>query len=122
VDIMEFRGKYPQDQVGTVHGPGYSGGQSIGNKIQLEKGLLSDDFHVYSIEWSPEKIEWFMDGKKYHTVTPETLNGKKWVFDHPHFIILNMAIGGNYGGPIEASTTLPQRVTFDYVRVYKKKE
>lgn len=120
LDIMEYRGQHPKTQVGSAHGPGYSGDRCKSKSIELEKGTLADAFHTYTLEWSPDRIDWKLDGKLYHTLTPADLEGKKWVFDHPFFIILNMAVGGNYGGHPDATTQFPQRLTVDWVKVYKR--
>jgi beta-glucanase (GH16 family) len=119
LDIMEYRGQFPKVQVGSAHGPGYSGGQPKTKKIELKTGTLADDYHVYRLDWEPGRIQWMLDGEVYHTLTPADLGDKKWVFDHPFFVILNMAVGGNYGGNPDATTHFPQRLTVDWVRVYR---
>ena len=122
VDIMENIGKEPGTVHGTVHGPGYSGGAGIGGPLTLPGGAaLADDFHVYAIEWETNRICWYMDKQLYFTITPTYLPaGKKWVYDHPHFLLLNLAVGGQWPGYPDATTTFPQRMTVDYVRVYQK--
>jgi len=121
IDIMEHIGKEPSTVHGTAHGPGYSGGEAIGKAIVLPNGKkVSEDFHVFTVEWEPQQIRWYMDGKLYHTLTPSSLPaGKKWVFDHPHFIILNLAVGGGWPGYPDETTTFPQTMLVDYVRVYR---
>ena len=116
---MEYRGQHPKTQVGTAHGPGYSGNEGKTAQTELKEGTLADDFHVYALEWEPNKLTWLFDGKPYHVLTPADLHGKKWVFDHPFFIILNLAVGGDYGGKLDETTHFPQRLTVDWVRVYK---
>src|SRR6185312_6088519 len=78
IDIMEYRGQNPTVQIGTAHGPGYSGGQGKSGQIKLEHGTLADSYHVYAIEWDPDKIRWFLDGKNYHTLTTADLGDRKW--------------------------------------------
>jgi beta-glucanase (GH16 family) len=121
IDIMENIGKEPALVHGTVHGPGYSGAGGVGHPTALPSGAAyADDFHVYAVEWRPEEIMWFVDGKQYFRVTPAELPaGKKWVFDHPHYLLLNFAVGGGWPGDPDDSTTFPQQMTVDYVRVYK---
>ncbi|WP_433827173.1 family 16 glycosylhydrolase [Actinoplanes sp. CA-015351] len=117
IDIMENVGKEPNTLYGTVHGPGYSGGSAISGSRTLG-APLGDAFHSYAVEWSPNLIVWFLDGVEYHRVTPATLAGRgAWVFDHPFFIILNVAVGGNWPGSPDASTSFPQTMLVDYVRV-----
>ena len=120
IDIMEHVGREPSKVYGTVHGPGYSGGRGIGGSLTLSNGVaVSDRFHLFAIEWEPARIRWFMDDKRYFTVTPANLPaGKQWVFDREHFLLLNVAVGGNWPGKPDATTTFPQRMEVDYVRVY----
>lgn len=121
IDIMENIGREPSIVHATLHGPGYSGGKGIGTGKTLPGGQkLSDAFHVYSIEWETNRIRWFYDNQLYFTVTPAQLpDGAKWVFDHPHFIILNLAVGGAWPGNPDTTTVFPQKLVVDYVRVYK---
>lgn len=117
IDIMENIGREPNIVHGTIHGPGYSGGNGIGGQI-TNKVPYSDDFHVYAVEWSPKKIDWYVDGQLYKTTTPADLpSGTSWVFDHDFFIILNLAVGGNWPGNPDESTVFPQEMLIDYVRV-----
>ncbi len=121
VDIMENIGREPSTVPATVHGPGYSGGKGIGAGKTLSGGeTLADAFHLYAIEWETNRIQWFFDDQLYFTLTPAQLPpDTKWVFDHPHFIILNLAVGGAWPGNPNATTVFPQRLVVDYVRVYK---
>ena len=121
IDIMENIGREPERVHGTIHGPGYSGGDGIGSATTLADGArFADDFHVYAIEWWPERISWFVDGVEYSTLTPADLpSGARWVFDHPFFLILNVAVGGHWPGYPDETTTFPQEMVIDYVRVYE---
>ncbi|MFU8888846.1 MAG: carbohydrate binding domain-containing protein [Trueperaceae bacterium] len=121
IDIMENIGREPDRVHGTIHGPGYSGGSGIGGGIRHpDGGRFADDFHVYAIDWYPDRIVWSLDGVPYSTVTPDRLpRGARWVFDHPHFLILNVAVGGHWPGYPDATTTFPQEMAIDYVRVYQ---
>jgi beta-glucanase (GH16 family) len=116
IDIMENVGKEPNTLYGTVHGPGYSGGSAISGSRTLG-APLGDAFHSFAVEWSPNLIVWYLDGAEYHRVTPATLGGRQWVFDHPFFLILNVAVGGNWPGSPDASTSFPQTMLVDWVRV-----
>ena len=116
IDIMEHVGKDPTTVYGTVHGPGYSGAEGIGGNRNL--GVpLSDAFHTYAVEWSPNLIVWFVDGAEYFRVTPASLGGDRWVFDHSFFMILNLAVGGHWPGYPDGTTQFPQTMLVDYVRV-----
>lgn len=122
IDILENIGREPTIIHGTVHGPGYSGGGGIGRGYSLPGNpVFADDFHVYAIEWTPNQITWFVDGTHYFTVTPASLPpGANWVFNQPQFLILNLAVGGNWPGYPDGTTIFPQQLTVDYVRVYEK--
>ncbi len=119
IDIMENIGKEPAIVHGTVHGPGYSGAQGVGGPYELGGGAFADDSHVYAIEWDAGQIRWFVDDTAYLTVTPKDVPGR-WVYDHPFFIILNIAVGGNWPGPPDDTTVFPQIMAVDYVRVYQR--
>ena len=116
IDIMENVGKEPNTVYGTVHGPGYSGGASIGGNRNIGTPL-SNAFHTYAVEWSPNLIVWYLDGAEYFRITPAGLRGNTWVYDHPFFMILNVAVGGAWPGNPDASTAFPQTMLVDYVRV-----
>jgi len=120
IDIMENIGREPATVHGTIHGPGYSGANGIGAPYSLTSGAFSDSYHVYAVEWDPNQIRWYVDGNLYQTRTPADLPaGTTWVFDHPFFLILNVAVGGSWPGNPDASTVFPQRMYVDYVRVYQ---
>jgi beta-glucanase (GH16 family) len=116
IDIMENVGNQPNTVYGTVHGPGYSGAEGIGGNRNIGTPL-SNAFHTYAVEWSPNLIVWFLDGSEYFRVTPANLGGDQWVFDHNFFMILNVAVGGYWPGYPDASTVFPQTMLVDYVRV-----
>ena len=122
IDIMENIGKEPSTVHGTVHGLGYSGGNGIGAPFMLPAGQrFADDFHVYAAVWSESAVELEVDGHVYKKVTKGDLPaGAKWVYDHPFFLLLNVAVGGNWPGYPDASTKFPQRMMVDWVRVYVK--
>lgn len=119
IDIMEYIGKEPDLIMGTAHGPGYSGALGI-SKWNRQAYNIADDFHTYAIEWGPDQIDWFYDGVQYHTVSRDDVGDRKWVFDHPFFIILNQAVGGQLPGPVGLDTVFPTQFLVDYVRVYQK--
>ena len=120
IDIMEHVGRLPNEIFGTLHGPGYSGGNSYGKVVDLGKPV-ADDFHTFAVEWQPDKITWLLDGAPYFTATPADpfLAGKQWVYNHPFYMLLNVAVGGNFGGAVGPDTTFPQQTLVDYVRLYQ---
>jgi beta-glucanase (GH16 family) len=122
IDIMENIGREPNIVHGTIHGPGYSGAQSLGSDSILAKGRYADDYHVYAAEWEPNVIRFYVDNTCYATRRPMDLPpGGRWVYDHPHFLLLNLAVGGGWPGNPDATTTFPQEMRVDYVRVYRRK-
>jgi beta-glucanase (GH16 family) len=118
LDIMEHIGREPATVYGTVHGPGYSGANGVGGNYTLSSGSLSDNFHVFAVEWTTDEIRWYIDNTQYASVTPDDVPGE-WVFDHPFFIILNVAVGGDWPGVPDGTTVFPQFMYVDYVRVYQ---
>ncbi len=119
LDIMEAVGDFTVNH-GSAHGPGYSGANPLTATYQSPTSL-ADDFHVYAIEWEPTEVRWYVDNTMYERRTPADLpQGTTWVFDHPFFIIMNVAVGGNWPGPPDGTTQFPQTMTVDYVRVYSK--
>lgn len=122
VDIMENIGSTPSTNYGSLHGPGYSGSQDLTGSYSLPSGAaLSADYHIYALEWAEGSVEYFVDGVSYETRTPADVPaGDMWVYDHPFFIILNVAVGGYWPGNPDNTTTFPQTMSVDYVRVYTK--
>lgn len=117
IDIMEYRGQDPSTLIGTVHGPGYSAGESVSKEFNLDSDRFDTGFHIFGIEWGPDYINFYVDDVLYNQITPEDVEGE-WVFDQPFYILLNLAVGGNFVGPTNANTVFPQTMLVDYVRVY----
>ncbi|MCL6613575.1 MAG: glycoside hydrolase family 16 protein [Firmicutes bacterium] len=121
IDIMENIGKEPKTIHGTMHGPGYSGSFGLGASYVLPQGKVADDFHVFTLEWEPGALRWYFDDVLYQTRTSaEMVNNMQWIFDHPFFIILNVAVGGYWPGKPDETTGFPQEMAVDYVRVYER--
>lgn len=119
IDILEFIGREPNRIYATVHAPGYSGGDGVGGSLFVPGDSLRSDFHVYAIEWEENEIRWYFDDQEYFRLTPADVPDE-WIFDHPFFIILNLAVGGRWPGYPDETTTFPQFLYIDYVRVYQK--
>lgn len=119
IDILETIGA-TDTMYSTLHGPGYSGAHGISAKFTLPAGEKVDSaFHTYAVEWAPNDIKFFFDKHLVAHRTPSDLPaGTKWVYDHPFFIILNLAVGGYWPGNPDATTVFPQKMLVDYVRVY----
>jgi beta-glucanase (GH16 family) len=120
IDIMEYRGQEPSIVHGSLHGPGYSGGEAITLSYGLIGEQFNNGFHVFSIKWDADRIIWMVDDAPYFSVTPGDIpGGASWVFDHPFFIILNVAVGGGFVGDPDSTTVFPQTMLVDWVRVYR---
>lgn len=119
IDIMELRGQQPHIVHGTIHGPGYSGGNPVTKNYTLNNARFDTDFNIFAIEWDENKIDFFVNDYLYQRITPDDVPGE-WVYDQPFFILLNVAVGGNYVGFPLPQTPFPQKMIIDYVRVYKK--
>ena len=120
IDIMEYRGQDPTVVHGSVHGPGYAAGNAITKRYALENDRFDTGFHVFGIEWTPEYINYYVDDVLYNQITrDQVLKKGAWVFDQPFYIIINLAVGGDFIGAPNAETIFPQTMLIDYVRVYK---
>lgn len=123
IDIMENIGREPAIVHGTLHGPGYSGAAGPTRADTLTSGAYADSFHVYAVDWKPNEIRWFVDGREYSRMTPADIPaGTRWVLDHPFFLLLNVAVGGQWPGDPDRTSTYPQQMLVDYVRVYAVRE
>ena len=120
IDIMENVGYEPGKVHGTLHGPRYSGDSPLTGAYTLPGGeAFSDDYHVFAVEWDEAGLRFFVDDHLYETQTPDSIPGsKRWVFDHPFFLLLNLAVGGRWPKNPDATTQFPQTMLVDYVRVY----
>jgi beta-glucanase (GH16 family) len=115
IDIMEWIGSKKNTVYGTVHGPGYSAGNSIGASAHLP---ADGKFHVYAVTKKRNEIRWFVDGKQFLRLTPADLpRGERWVFNGPFYLILDLAVGGIWPGSPNSSTRFPQKLVVDYVRI-----
>jgi beta-glucanase (GH16 family) len=122
IDIMENIGREPTLIHGSMHGPGYAGSTGLTAPAQLPgEQSFYEDFHIYAIEWEPAEVRFYVDSSLYARFTPANIApGLRWVFDHPFFILLNVAVGGVWPGPPDETSQFPQTMLVDYVRVYRK--
>jgi beta-glucanase (GH16 family) len=121
-DIMEMVGGDPGDRTvhGTVHWDNNGSHASYGKAYSLPSGRFADDFHLFAVQWTPRTIKWYVDSTLYNTIdiTPAGLSE----FHHPFFVLLNLAVGGNWPGSPDATTVFPQRLEVDYIRLYKSED
>ena len=112
IDIMEHVGKTQNHILGTLHMPGNSGGDGISGGTTVAG--VSEDFHIYTLVWSPTKITWSVDGTVFHSYN----NTASTPFNSDFFMILNVAMGGNLGGPVDANFT-ESSMEVDYIKIYQ---
>ena len=119
IDIDEKVGSNPTVANGTIHGAAAEGTPYDIGGTTGESGVSGSTFHVYGVDWTPDSIDFSLDGRVYFTATKSTVEsqGAEWDFDKPFFVILNLAVGGSWPGSPTAATTWPQRMIVDYVRV-----
>lgn len=115
IDIVECLGADPHRLFGTVHCPGHSGVNGLSGEFRSTSPLPSS-FRTYAVDWSPARIGWCIDGAEYFSVTRGSL-GRSWVFDHPFYLLINLAVGGVLGGRVDTEA-LPSELIVDYVRVF----
>ena len=120
IDIMELRGQAPTVAECALHGPGYSGGNSITGKNILTNSRYDNKFHVFAAVWDQSKIDFYIDNFLYRRIEKSEVEKKgEWVYDHPFFMIFNVAVGGTFLGSPTVETPFPQQMVIDYVKVYK---
>ncbi len=124
IDIVELVGHEPARAHATLHGPGYSGEKGLSASTTLPAGeTFGDRYRVFAVDWFPDRIEWSLDGKIFaRRVAADLPAGSRWVFDAPMFLLLNLAVGGNWPGSPDATTEFPQTLLVDYVRIYAPTE
>lgn len=122
IDIMEMVGHEPA----TVHGTFHFGKDPAAHKYKGAPFSLdgaekfSDQFHVFSLRWEENNLEWLVDDRLFYSANPSLTTGHDYPFNNSFFMILNLAVGGNWPGNPDPTTVFPQRLIVDYVRVFKK--
>jgi len=121
IDIMELVGLNPRRIHGTAHwGEDFSQHQFSGTGFSLDfPETYADEFHVFSVIWEENSIEWYMDDQLYHSINPSSVNGQPYPFNDPFFFIFNIAVGGTWPGSPTENTTFPEFMAVDYVRVFQ---
>ena len=117
IDIMEYVGRKPGEVFTSVHTRS-SFGNTINTQITPFPGI-EDDFHVYAIEWNDAFIDFFLDENRVYRYAPQIQNQETWPFNKPFFLLINLAVGGNFGGAVSSSLEFPREYFIDYVRVYQ---
>ena len=117
IDILEYVGKEPEYIFTSLHTPD-SFGSTINTKKEVVSGI-EEGFHTYAIDWTKDRIQFLIDDQLFYTFSPKDKNEKTWPFDQPFYIILNLAIGGNFGGPDVDDSIFPQSFVIDHIKVYQ---
>ncbi len=117
IDIMEYVGKTPHEIHTTLH-TNDSHGNSKNTKVQTIK-TIEEGFHMYKVNWTKDDIKFYIDNNLVYTFSPTVKDKNTWPFDKPYYVILNLAIGGNFGGPEVDDSIFPQEFVIDYVKVFK---
>jgi beta-glucanase (GH16 family)/flagellar assembly factor FliW len=119
MDVVETIGKEPSHAYATIHTGTDNTPRSFGNRYDLPTGTFADDFHVFSMDWSPNLLKFYVDGNLYCIKTNADVAPYPWVFHKRFYALLNLAIGGEWAGSPDGTTTFPQQMEVDYVRVYQ---
>jgi Glycosyl hydrolases family 16/F5/8 type C domain len=121
IDIMEHVGKVPDSVYSTLHAPAYNGGNGDGSPYTVAGTDFASAFHTYGVDWDASHMTFYVDGNAFFTLNKADVEATRgpWVFDHPFYLILNNAVGGDWPGAPDATTVLPQKMLIDYVRVYQ---
>lgn len=121
IDIMEHVGHEPEFIYGSVHTAAYNHMEGTQYTDTLRIRDAESAFHVYAIEWTPDNIKWYVNDRKFAEFKNEQKTFKEWPFDKPFHLILNIAVGGNWGGAYGVEENIwPQKMYVDYVRVFQK--
>jgi beta-glucanase (GH16 family) len=117
IDIMEYVGREPGTIYTSVHTPSGYGDNANTQKTGIER--VEEGFHVYRADWTAERVVFHIDDRPVYTYSPEVKTKETWPLDKPFYLLLNMAIGGNFGGPEVDDTIFPADFAIDYIRIYK---
>ncbi|HHE64707.1 MAG TPA: glycoside hydrolase family 16 protein [Bacteroidetes bacterium] len=117
IDILEYVGREPNTIFTSLHTQN-SHGNTINSKKEIIEGI-EEGFHLYAIDWNKDRIEFYIDNTLFYTFSPDDKNSEIWPFDQPFFFIINLAIGGNFGGLEIDDSIFPQEFVIDYIKVYQ---
>ncbi len=116
IDIMELLGQQPDKVYGTLHWDN-SGHKSMGSNMTLSGGSFSNNFHIFTLIWTPNNFKWMIDNTQYFELTRTAISS--FPFDLPEFFIFNVAVGGNWPGSPDGTTTFPQHLIVNYIKIYQ---
>lgn len=117
IDILEYVGKDPHQVYTTLHTPDGHGDHAHSKKTEF--ATIEEGFHVFAVDWTKDKMDFFVDDQLVYTYAPNPKTPESWPFNQPFYLIVNMAVGGNFGGPAVDDAIFPQEFVVDYIRVYQ---
>jgi len=117
IDILEYVGRLPETIFTTLHTADSHGNSKNTKKEQISG--IEEGFHIYAIDWNKDRIEFYIDQQLFYTFRPEEKNIETWPFDQPFYLILNMAVGGHFGGKEIDNSIFPQSFIIDYIKVFQ---
>lgn len=122
IDIMENVGFDPDTIHANIHTQAYNHVKKTGKGSKTTVARPHEEFHVYAVDWQEDRLDFYVDGKRYFTYENDKKGAASWPFDRPHYLILNTAVGGSWGGQKGIDDTVfPQRYVVDYVRIYERR-
>ena len=122
IDLMEMVGHEASTVHGTIHyGGKWPDNQHSGNEYSIDSGLFKDEWHVFSLIWKEDFLEWYVDDELFYTRTAGDLGEAHWPFNEEFYLIINLAVGGNWPGTPNSETIFPQKMFVDYVRVFQER-
>ena len=117
IDVLEYVGRSPQEIFTSLHTQA-SHGDNASTKTTLIENI-EEGFHIYSADWTKDQIAFYVDGHNVYTFAPKDKSQEVWPYNQPFYLLLNLAIGGNFGGKEVDRTVFPQEFVIDYIRVYQ---
>lgn len=117
IDILEYVGKEPNTVFTSLHTQDSHGNTVNTKKTKIE--TIEQGFHLYAIDWNPDKIDFYVDNQLVYTFNPRHKTEAVWPYNQPFYFLINVAIGGNFGGPDVDDSIFPQEFIVDYIKVYQ---
>lgn len=117
IDVLEYVGRSPQEIFTSLHTQAGHGDNASTKTTRIEN--IEEGFHIYSTDWTKDQIAFYVDGHNVYTFAPKDKSQEVWPYNQPFYLLLNLAIGGNFGGKEVDHTVFPQEFVIDYIRVYQ---
>jgi beta-glucanase (GH16 family) len=117
IDVLEYVGRSPQEIFTSLHTLAGHGDYASTKTTRIEN--IEEGFHVYAADWNKDQIAFYVDGENVFTFAPKDKNQEIWPFNQPFYLLVNLAVGGNFGGKEVVHTVFPQEFVIDYIRVYQ---